>query len=80
MSNYVHTELGPTANMGWECPRCHRVFAPYVSQCVSCGEPSVTVTNPKWIKPDWGNPQPGLCYVCGNRHSPDMACPGVTIT
>ena len=26
----------PNINLGWECPRCHQCFAPYVSKCTSC--------------------------------------------
>ena len=23
---------------GWECPRCHRAFAPHVDECSACGK------------------------------------------
>ena len=23
---------------GWQCPICHRVYAPWMAQCLSCGE------------------------------------------
>jgi len=26
---------------GWECPRCHRVYAPRVEQCVPCSPPAI---------------------------------------
>lgn len=25
-----------TLAVGWECPRCHRVWAPHVVECVYC--------------------------------------------
>jgi hypothetical protein len=28
---------GRTAPQGWECPRCHRVYAPWVPCCGTCG-------------------------------------------
>lgn len=28
--------------MGWECPRCHRCYAPSVTQCPHCGGTSWT--------------------------------------
>lgn len=24
------------ANLGWECPKCHRCYAPVVQECVKC--------------------------------------------
>ena len=27
----------PSTQMGWQCPRCRRVYAPFVPQCTSCG-------------------------------------------
>lgn len=32
---------GPAhARTGWECPRCHRVYAPWVACCGTCGPES----------------------------------------
>ena len=29
---------------GWECPKCGKVYAPFVSTCESCGRSTGTVT------------------------------------
>jgi hypothetical protein len=29
--------------MGWECPKCGRVYAPFVDTCVPCSSPPVTM-------------------------------------
>lgn len=31
------------AAMGWECPRCHAIYAPHVHQCI-CAPPAITTT------------------------------------
>jgi hypothetical protein len=70
--NYVHVALGPTANMGWECPVCHKCYSPSVVQCYTCGEPITTVSFPP------NNPQSdplGVCYACGIKHWPGDPCP-----
>lgn len=28
---------GPVAPVGWQCPSCHRVYAPWVACCGTCG-------------------------------------------
>lgn len=27
-----------TTNAGWECPRCHRIYGPQVTECEHCNE------------------------------------------
>lgn len=53
--NYVHvTPTSPGSNItitatpfvqtGWICPKCGRVFAPFVSECHYCNNPQI-ITN-----------------------------------
>ena len=54
---------------GWICPKCGRVYAPWVAQCDAClpSLPVVATVNPffsptpQWAKPDYvvGDPPPG---------------------
>ena len=50
-----YTHYYPAAQQGWECPRCGKINAPWVSQC-NCSRDNWTVT---WasdhvnVKPDW---------------------------
>ncbi len=30
--------------LGWECPKCHKVFNPDVQQCWTCGNNNATIT------------------------------------
>ena len=34
--------------IGWECPRCHRCFAPQIIQCFSCVPGAVTNCIHEW--------------------------------
>lgn len=31
---------------GWACPKCGRVYAPWVDKCQSCGNSTITYTPP----------------------------------
>ena len=33
---YSQTHTNASTNKGWECPKCGRVYAPCVTECVSC--------------------------------------------
>lgn len=33
-----------TPNRGWECPTCHKCYAPWARKCDSCGESGITIT------------------------------------
>lgn len=46
----IHFQPLPAAGLGWECPRCRAIYAPWVSQC-GCPVPTITTTG--WIS---GNP------------------------
>ena len=38
---------------GWICPKCGKVYAPYVTECIACNGASIPVEpNPKWWL-DW---------------------------
>lgn len=32
-------------NQGWECPRCHNCYAPFISECKNCNNKSNTIEN-----------------------------------
>ena len=42
----------PKAEQGWECPRCGRINAPWVSQC-NCSRRNWTITADQTYKPEW---------------------------
>ena len=42
----------PKAEQGWECPRCGRINAPWVSHC-DCSRSNWTLTSDWTDKPDW---------------------------
>lgn len=33
--------------MGWECPRCHSTFAPWIGYCLYCAPTDEVVSLPK---------------------------------
>ena len=33
--------------MGWECPRCHRIHSPFVSECYCAPLIITTISNPQ---------------------------------
>ena len=38
-------------NIGWECPKCGRTFAPSIVSCPDCSKPSISAsTNSEGIK------------------------------
>ena len=39
-----HASAAPQHPMGWQCPRCGRVHAPFISECFACNRQSVSVT------------------------------------
>lgn len=42
-------------NKGWECPRCGKVWAPWV-ECCDCRKQTITTTTSQWnVKPDNNN-------------------------
>lgn len=48
---------------GWECPKCHRCYAPTVTECATCnaGVTTVPVTQPVCVPvvvPQTGRPYP----------------------
>lgn len=56
-------------NTGWECPKCHRVFAPTVTECAPCNAAAA------WVPTVWVGDPPGTplgaggtvqrCFGCG---------------
>lgn len=40
--NYSQMIPPPSHQMGWECPKCRRIYAPFVQMCMFC--PGVTFT------------------------------------
>ena len=42
-------------NKGWECPRCGKIWAPWV-ECCDCHEQTTTTISSQWnVKPDNNN-------------------------
>jgi uncharacterized OB-fold protein len=35
----------PNIQQGWECPKCGRVYSPSTSMCLTCPQPTVTITD-----------------------------------
>jgi hypothetical protein len=35
-------DYGPVVPKGWVCPKCEKVFAPTVKECVYCNQVSIT--------------------------------------
>ena len=50
--------------LGWECPRCHSTYSPFVDRCSSCG-PQITT---------------GTGTIPLPRYVPPLASGGVTVT
>ena len=38
---------------GWICPKCGRVYAPWIDKCQYCGQQSITYTNTCPYSPWW---------------------------
>lgn len=46
---------------GWECPKCHKVYAPFVRECESCNKVTTVVAAPSYPAPvyvPYWNPEP----------------------
>lgn len=51
-SNHLYRFTLPASTMGWECPKCHRIYAPSITECVQCAPPmrgKWTITGPQYI-------------------------------
>jgi hypothetical protein len=54
--------------MGWECPKCGKVYAPFVTECGTCGKNVVTIT---WSPPRCTCGQStgtGICPIHGGTY------------
>lgn len=48
----VTVTSGPTYTpVGWACPKCHGVMAPWAAQCVNCKPQSAITPQPTWQSP-----------------------------
>ena len=50
---------------GWICPKCGRVYAPWVDKCQYCGGSTITCTSPTcpyWTAPNYSN----TTWACSN--------------
>ena len=50
-----HLQIGP--EIGWLCPVCKHVFAPFVSSCQFCPQELVVSTTGTGVNPLFGKPQ-----------------------
>ena len=58
----------PDTNKGWECPRCHRCYAPWVPDCETCGKVAGTGSAIKSTGPGPMAEFVGvLCDTCNKR-------------
>lgn len=70
---------------GWECPRCHRCYAPFVRECSNCVG-GTSLPDYEKLKDNPGeiqigqNYQYGKCLVCHGYHAQGLACPTWTVT
>jgi len=57
-------------SIGWQCPRCGRVYAPYVAECERCNSQTYPATTGTGTYSD-------LCPNCNQpRHLPGLtSCP-----
>lgn len=53
---------------GWSCPRCGKVFAPFIQECKSCNE-QVARDNRPVLTPNLHK-----CFICGGDHG-GLQCP-----
>lgn len=58
------------ANQGWVCPKCGKVYAPWVSECSRCGVEKEIKSTPKLVPTvyGWSN-VPSSCQLCSNHPS-----------
>ena len=63
---------------GWVCPKCGRVYGPFVGECASCNGHSrpLTGTTTTDVCPTCGNPR----WAAGSTSCPIGAHYGVTYT
>lgn len=47
---------GASAPQGWQCPVCHRVYAPHVTMCTAC-PPSTEQTTPRTVPAEPEDPR-----------------------
>lgn len=62
--------INPTiSNLGWECPRCHSVYAPWVYACMPCNEPKASTGTSTSVvtvcSHDWSDTTVPYCLMCG---------------
>jgi len=44
INGYINTTSG--FNYGWICPKCNRVYGPFVQECAQCNFDKCTYTGP----------------------------------
>jgi len=44
---------------GWECPKCGKVYAPFVQECAGCNKEPTKQSSPDYI---WYRYYPGIHY------------------
>jgi hypothetical protein len=56
--------FAPFVQQGWECPKCRRVYAPFVQACQTCGNLAVTIA-PSTPVCTCGTSAAGVCPIHG---------------
>jgi hypothetical protein len=62
-------------NQGWECPKCHSVYAPWAEKCWSCRDQAATTTT--WLTGD-ANLLRGRSFVPGPQGTEGTVWNGAT--
>lgn len=71
----MFTIFPDTTQQGWECPKCHTVYAPWMAQCTSCPQTIVSSTGTTMCihqYPEGQGTVTGgrLCIHCGQPEPP----------
>lgn len=61
-------------SQGWECPKCGRVYAPWMAQCTACPGQTFTASFMICTAHDFGEPQTlgRQCRRCGYWEPPGL--------
>jgi len=70
-------QLVQTAQQGWQCPVCQRVYSPATVMCMSCPQPTITTTDTVTVTVcdhDWNEEMTApSCRRCGTMKPTDFS-------